>query len=196
MMNSSKWRRFLYASGLIVLAAVSAGTYATVQAGPSIRTVQLRDDCDPVSFNAALSPTGPPACVGDGDTTFPDFIADVTATGSSDKWRFNPVKTEADRGVNTENRGGEAHSFTEVKHFGGGFVEALNGGMTPLTECAARTPDGMLIRDAQGNLVPALPAIQTLIPAGTSSAATSLKKGVHTFQCCIHPWMQTTIVVK
>jgi hypothetical protein len=125
---------------------------------------QLRDDCDPTSFNAVLSPTGPPACVGDGDRTFPDFIADVTATGSSDKWRFNPVRTEADRGVTTENRGGETHSFTEVAHFGGGFVEALNGGMAPLTECAARTPDGTLIRDAQGNLVPALPAIRHLFP--------------------------------
>jgi hypothetical protein len=186
--------RFAYASGLTVLGALIAAVYASpVHAGPSIRTVQLRDDCEPASFNAAV---GPGTCVGDGDTAFPDFLADVLATGSSDKWRFNPSNTEADRGMSPQNRGGETHSFTEVRHFGGGFIELLNGGMEPLAECAARTPDGTLVRDADGNLVPALPAIQTLVPPGTTGATQTLTKGVHTFQCCIHPWMHTTVVVK
>jgi hypothetical protein len=193
-MPISMWKRYSYACGLVAIAAIAAGAYGpTVHAGPSVRTVQLRDDCDPASFNAAV---GPGTCVGGGDTAFPDFLAEVMEQGSADKWRFNPTDSEADQGVNTQNRGGETHSFTEVKHFGGGFIEVLNGGMEPLDECAARAPDGTLIRDQNGALVPASPAILTFVPAGTSSPTKALKKGTHIFQCCIHPWMHTTLVVR
>ena len=193
-MPVSMWRRFSGACGLVVVAAVAGGIYsATVQAGPSVRTVQLRDDCDPATFDAAV---GPGTCVGGGDTTFPDFIAEVTAQGSADQWRMNPDQSEADTGAVPQNRGGELHSFTQVQHFGGGFIEVLNGGMEPLTECAARTPDGVLIRDDTGALVPALPAIQSFVPAGTNGTTQKLSKGVHKFQCCIHPWMHSTITVK
>src|SRR5437763_15415212 len=133
-MRISMINRFSCAIGVTVLAAVAAiGYTATVQAGPSIRTVQLRDDCDPATFNATI---GDGTCVGGGDTTFPDFIAEFTARGSVDEWRFNPDRSEADRGVNTQNRGGEAHTFTEVAQFGGGFVGLLNGNTAPAPECA------------------------------------------------------------
>jgi len=193
LMQISMWKRFSYALCLIA-ALVIAGTYAiTVEAGPSVRTVQLRDDCDPATFNFFV---GPGTCVGDGDTTFPDFIEEFTAQGSVDKWRFNPDRSEADRGVKTENRGGELHTFTEVAHFGPGFVEALNAGQDPITECAARDQNGVLIRDPQNQLVPSAQAVASFVFPGTSSPATPLSKGTHTFQCCIHPWMHSTIVVR
>src|SRR4051794_8477031 len=158
-MRISMVNRFSCAIGVTVLAAAAAISYtATVQAGPSIRTVQLRDDCDPATFNAALrdpaDPDAPDPCVGDGDTTFPDFLDEVFADGNAEKWRFNPDKTEADRGVTPQNRGGETHTFTPVKKFGGGFVEVLNLGAEPVDECVRRLPDGSLVRDAKGNPVP------------------------------------------
>jgi hypothetical protein len=189
-MRISMWKRFLYSVSLTAIVAFAATAYAS---GPDVRTVQLRDDCDPATFNAAV---GPGTCVGDGDTTFPDFLAEVFATGSAEKWRFNPDNTGVERGVNSHNRGGEVHSFTQVQHFGGGFIEVLNLGVDPLNECAARTPDGTLIRDPQGNLVPAQAAIESFVAPGQNGKTTSLKKGVYKFQCCIHPWMHTTVEVK
>jgi hypothetical protein len=190
-MRISLWKRYSYAVSLTALGAVAAVTYATaVHAGPSIRTVQLRDDCEPTSFNQAIPPdaTGRPACSGNGDTTFNEFLDELAAQGSVDKWRFNPVSTEADRGVNTENRGGESHTFTEVARFGGGFVALLNGGIEPATECAVQLPGG--------GLAPTPGALASLVPSGTTGSNKSLGKGVHRFQCCIHPWMHTTVVVK
>jgi hypothetical protein len=189
-MQISLWKRFSYSVSVTAFVAVAATAYAS---GPSVRTVQLRDDCDPATFNLAL---GPGSCVGDGDTAFPDFLDQVLSQGSADKWRMNPDKTNAERGVNAQNRGGELHSFTNVPHFGGGFVELLNLGVEPLEQCAARTPDGVLIRDDQGNLVPAQAAIASFVPPGQNGKTTELKKGVYKFQCCIHPWMHTTIEVK
>jgi hypothetical protein len=193
-MQISLWKRFACSVSLTAFVAVAATTYAS---GPDVRTVQLRDDCDPATFNAdPPAGVGPGTCVGDGDTTFADFLDQVFSEGSAEKWRFNPNNTEAERGVNAHNRGGEFHSFTQVEHFGGGFVEVLNLGVPPVDECALRTPGGVLVRDPDGNLIPAQAAIDTFVPPGGNSATTALAKGVHKFQCCIHPWMHTTVAVK
>ena len=37
---------------------------------------------------------------------------------------------------------------------------------------------------------------RTRILQGSQLQVTGLSKGVHNFQCCIHPWMRTTVVVK
>lgn len=200
-MRLSLINRFSFAAGAAVLATAAAiGYTATVQAGPSIRTVQLRDDCDPPSFNLVLTdprkPNAPTPCIGDGDTTFTDFIDEFTAQGSVDKWRFNPDRSEADRAVNAQNRGGEFHTFTEVKQFGAGFVPPLNGGADPIAECAKREPDGTLSVDEFGDLVPAAEAAASFVPPGVTTTATALAKGTHKFQCCIHPWMKSIITIK
>jgi hypothetical protein len=185
-MRITLWKRFSYAVCLTVLAAVAAiGYTATVHAGPDVRVVQLRDDCDAATFNAAI---GPGTCVGDGDTLFADFLAEFDAQGSVDEWRFNPDNSEADRGVQARNRGGEMHTFTEVAGFGGGFIARLNGGAPPASECAVRLPNG--------NLVPAGAALASFVPAGETSPTKLLAKGTHKFQCCIHPWMQSTIQIE
>jgi hypothetical protein len=180
------WKRFSYALAIVALAAIAVRA-------KDVRTIQMRDDCDPATFDAAV---GPGTCVGDGDTLFQDFIDEVLGTGSAEKWRFNSDRTEADRAVNAENRGGETHSFTEVNHFGGGFIPVLNGGQVPLVECAARDQNGALIPDGKGNFVPALPAILSFVPSGGRSNTVPLSRGTHKFQCCIHPWMQSTVTVR
>jgi len=185
-MQISLWRRYSYAVSLTAFVVVAATAYAS---GPDVRTVTLRDDCDPATFNAdPPAGVGPGTCVGDGDTTFADFLDEVFSTGSAEKWRFNPDESEAERGVNARNRGGELHTFTEVPHFGGGFVEVLNLGVAPLDQCAVRIP-GV-------GLVPAQTAIDSFVFPNTTSKTTALAKGVHRFQCCIHPWMHSTITVK
>jgi len=191
-MRLTLWKRFSYALSLTILVAFAAAYTATVHAR-DVRIVQLRDDCDQATFDAAVAPG---TCVGDGDTLFADFLAEFDAQGSVDEWRFNPDNSEADRGVQALNRGGETHTFTEVAHFGGGFIPRLNGGATPLTECARRDANGNTIPGPGGTLVPAAAAIASLVPAGETGPTKVLAKGTHRFQCCIHPWMQSTIKIE
>ena len=188
------WKRFSYALSLTILGALAAGAYTATVHARDVRIVQLRDDCDPATFNAAV---GPGTCVGDGDTLFADFLAEFDAQGSVDEWRFNPDNSEADRGVQARNRGGETHTFTEVARFGGGFVPRLNGGAEPLTECAARDANGNTIPiPGTPILLPAAAANATTVPAGQLGKTMMLQKGTHKFQCCIHPWMQSTIKIE
>ena len=72
-----------------VAIATVAALVVAVAAGASdgSRHVRAMDDCDPATFNVAV---GPGACVGDGETTFPDFKAQLLAKGSADGWAFKP----------------------------------------------------------------------------------------------------------
>ena len=74
------------------------------------------------------------------------------------------------------NRGGRAHTFTEVADFGGGFVPPLNGALITAPECAN-------------------PGTLTFVPCGGSETVTGLDAGLHKFQCCIHPWMRGAVKV-
>jgi len=147
------------------------------------KKVRMLDDCDPVTFNQVL---GDGACVGNGHTTFDEFIAELAATQDAHKWRNQPSQMLINVGRPTfiENVGGEAHTFTPVAEFGGGFVDQLNG--------------------ISGNPIPAPECLNlgavVIIPPGVSvdgpTAGTSeLPVGLHKFQCCIHPWMRTVIEV-
>jgi len=187
-MKISMLKRFSYAIAVVVLA-----TMAVV--AKDVRTISIRDECDPATFNAAV---GPGTCVGDGDTTFDDFLA-ALADGGDDHWRFNSDRTETDSAVNSSNRGGETHTFTEVARFGGGFIPLLNTSLPaaeqePVTECAARDENGNTIPDGGIGLVPAAEAIASLVPAGGTTKTQTLSRGTHKFQCCIHPWMRSTVV--
>jgi len=139
----------------------------------------MRDDCDSASFNAVLGPGG---CVGNGGTTFAAFNAELAKKHFAGAWKFNPDEFDEKAGtiIEVENRGGEAHTFTPVVAFGGGFVPALNvasGNTTVAPECA------------DVNAV-------TLVAAGGHVEASPLTIGTHRFQCCIHPWMRATVTVK
>ena len=167
-----------------VLAVVVIGTLLAAAAawgGSSSRNVQILDDCEPASFNAALMDDE--ACVKDGATTFGDFIGQLVAHGRAPAWRFAPERLSLDAGgsVTAINRGGEFHTFTEVAAFGGGCIDALNDilGLDPVPECAG------------------FPAIfgTTGVAAEGGARTVQLGPGVHRFECLIHPWMRTTITV-
>ena len=88
-----------------------------------------------------------------------------------------------------QNLGGETHTFTRVREFGGGFVAPLNaasGNPVPAPECA---------RMINGQLAPQPPSPDNIFLAGNSSATGPLVAEGQSakFQCCIHPWMRMTI---
>jgi plastocyanin len=149
------------------------------------QVVELRDDCEPASFNAVL---GPGACVGSGTTTFSEFIAELQEDQVASDWVFDPDQVTIHVGdkLTIQNTGGEAHTFTKVTSFGGGLVAPLNA--------------------LSGNLVPAVPApgvnvFATFVPAGgvttvSSAAGGILTPGQNLFECFIHPWMRAVVTVE
>lgn len=169
---------------VVILAALGSATIAV--ASHDDGQVIMKDDCDAATFNAAI---GPGTCVGNGKTTFADFRAQLIANGlqvnrSAKGWAFRPGQIEIEQGqaLTVLNKGGETHSFSPVAQYGGGCVAILNqllGGLTAVPEC--------------GN-----PAIfpGTLIPAGGSRTVSGLSPGLHRFECLIHPWMRTDVMVE
>ena len=156
-----------------------AATASTAFAAPNHRQVILLDNCDPASFNAVL---GDGACVRTGGgLTFDRLIDQLLTLGTAPSWRFSPGFVRlADGGtVSAVNKGGEAHSFTEVSAFGGGCIEELNAllGLTPVAECSDPAVFG------------------TIVPPGDSLTTDPLDSGTYRFQCIIHPWQRTTVVV-
>ena len=141
--------------------------------------VSMVDACDSASFNAGIAPG---TCTKAGGTTLASFNAELSATHSVSAWHFDPSALtirSGDRIVATNN-GGEEHTFTEVAAFGGGVVPALNtasGNTTETPECAETT------------LADHVKPGQTF----TTDAETAV--GTHFYQCCIHPWMRTTVTV-
>jgi plastocyanin len=84
------------------------------------------------------------------------------------------------RTIVATNVGGEVHTFTRVAQFGGGIVPALNtasNNPVEAPECAALAASDMLSPGASF----------TTLPAAAS--------GTHLYQCCIHPWMRSTVTV-
>jgi plastocyanin len=158
----------------VMVAVLAAATVAW--AGANHRTVQILDDCDAETFNAAL---GEGACVKDGDVTFDALIGQLLTKGEAPAWRFAPEHLKLDAGgtITASNRGGEFHTFSEVATFGGGCVPELNAllGLDPVAECATD------IFETTG------------VPPGGSLTTGSLAAGTHRFMCLIHPWQRTTV---
>lgn len=172
--------RSLVWTALCAIALFSLTAGAAVQGDKKIR---LLDDCDPTTFNAVL---GDGACIGNGQTTFDEFIAELEETQDAHAWRNQPdaAKLKVGRSTIIENVGGEVHTFTPVANFGGGFVVELNG--------------------ISGNPVPAPECLNfgaiVFIPAGATeegptAGSAEMPVGTNRFQCCIHPWMRTIIEV-
>jgi hypothetical protein len=144
------------------------------------RRVDIRDECDPATFNAAI---GPGTCVGDGDVTFNEFLSQLNPVDfGHEDWRFNFGRGKINLGETLQavNRGGEFHTFTEVKEFGGGCVPFINNalGLPSAPDCS-----------------PQIFADTGVAPGNTHSVA-GLENGPHKFQCLIHPWMRTVIDVR
>ncbi len=167
--------------------AIGALTVATMAwGGASSRQVQMLDNCDGPTFNAAV---GSGTCVRNGGLTFQKFVARLMEKGAVESWRFSPEKLAIDAGgtITAVNRGGEDHTFSEVEEFGGGCISQVNQllGLSPVDEC-----DGF----------PGPPGIEffvaTLAAPGASVTTAPLPAGTHRFLCLIHPWMRSTVTVK
>jgi plastocyanin len=185
-------RAMIGSAAAALLVACGDSTHPTAPATPdrvlAARTaaratnhlVSMMDACDPTTFDAAQN--DPNFCLRNGGVTFQNFLAQLQKHQRAGAWHFAPPSLNVSEGstVTAINRGGEVHTFTGVAHFGGGIVPLLNqltGNPTPAPECQALTP---------GDLV---------APGGRFTVTESVA-GVHIYQCCIHPWMRTTVHVR
>lgn len=154
---------------------------------PRVAQIAALDECDPTTFNAAI---GPDFCKNVAlaplgfATTFANLFAEAAAGTPDPKWDFEPDTLSVKEGtiLSVVDKGGEPHTFTEVKQFGGGFIAGLNDNEAPVPECAAGFSD--------------VAVAKTRIIQGSTSLVTGLSKGTHYFQCCIHPWMRVKVEVR
>lgn len=176
-----------------VVTAFLTITGVAVAALSDTQVFRVRDDCDPATFNAAgfgeiCNPNF------DGDTTFAEFIQELTDDQEVGSWRFNPDEVRIDRGQQTqiESRAGEFHTFTRVAAFGGGILPGLNAlsGAGPVRpECGA-------------NFALAAPsATNIFVPdgaefSGPTAGGSALPQGTSRWQCCLHPWMKSEVRVR
>lgn len=169
-----------------------------VGAQSSTTTVLIRDACDPVTFNAVI---GPGTCVAGqhGTMTFALFIEELTEDHIVGAWRFNPLlnasagkfelvtlNLAAGQQMLIQNKGGETHTFTRVKEFGGGVVPPLNtlsGNPIPAPECFQPETETNVIVEAGTS------------ESGPIAGSSALPEQVSKWQCCIHPWMRMRVVV-
>ena len=176
--------KFVRRATLAIVALGSMLVSVTSGLASSGAVVEIKDDCDPATFNAAISPG---ACVGNGQTTFAQFIAELRATKVAEDWEFDPNQLRLASGatLTLRNTGGETHTFTKVSAFGGGLVPLLNtlsGNTTPAV------------------VAPGVNLFSTFVPAGAtvslSALGESLTIGQNQFECFIHPWMRTIVTVQ
>jgi hypothetical protein len=168
-------------AGTSVMPLPSANTASRLEAsaddeGP-VRKIEILDACDPTSFDAVL---GAGTCTRPGGFAFDKFIAEVTAKGEADAWRFasSNVNARVGQTLLAINRGGETHTFTEVEKFGGGIIPVLNqlsGNTEVAPECKALAPS------------------EFIAPGGSRSDEV---EGSELYQCCIHPWMRTVVTAR
>jgi plastocyanin len=178
----------LYRYALLVSCIVLAGSILSFSqmapAAPIAQVVAL-DECDPVSFNAALGPDFCKNVTLGAFTTLSDLFAKAQAKTPDPGWDFEPDQLKIDEGttLSVVDQGGEPHTFTEVAKFGGGFIDGLNApGQHTAPECEGGFSNVAVAR--------------TRILQGSHSDITGLSKGKHLFQCCIHPWMRVRVDVK
>lgn len=169
--------------GLALLVLLALGVIAFAAAAPASddgggKQIAIRDDCD--SRDAGWNAVG--GCAlrrGDVDTA--EFDEELDSSRSAavighQAWRNDPPYLEIKEGtsIRVVNKGGRAHTLTEVAEFGGGVVPQLNKGLTPSPECA-----GMLV-----------------VPPGGSTTISGLAAGNHRMICCFHPWMRALVKVR
>ncbi len=174
---------------LLASCLVFAGaTFAPAQSNPpALAQVVALDECDPVTFNAAL---GPDFCKNVAlaalgfATTLNDLFAKAAAGTPDPGWDFEPDVVHIAKGtiLSVVDQGGEPHTFTEVAKFGGGFIDGLNNGEPTVSECAGGFAN--------------VAVAKTRIIQGSHLDIANLKRGTHRFECCIHPWMRVKVDVK
>lgn len=146
--------------------------------------IHAEDTCDPVTFGALCNPSFR------GTTTLAQFNAELDATKRVATWEFGGGQGRINLGqsLQVDNKGGETHTFTVVANFGGGRVPILNersGNTVVAPECVAgASATNVDIKSGAGIRV-------------TTGASGAIKtRGTFRVQCCIHPWMRTTVSVQ
>jgi plastocyanin len=177
--------RKLVTLGLLGGCLLFVGAPRAMAQPPDAQIIAL-DECDPATFNDPGA-AGPGFCQNvalGASTLFANLLSEAAAGTPDPNWAFAPTQVTIKKGgtISVVDQGGEPHTFTEVKQFGGGFLPPLNGGQDPVPECAA----------GFGSVAVA----KTRILQGSTINLTGLSKGKHLFQCCIHPWMRTEVDVK
>jgi len=193
-------------SGVAVLGAtvllsglIFVGT-AAASSGKSVRVIELKDRCDPATFN----PAGILCVARSGDTvTLQRLLSVITArpaevlrARNALGWRYQPDRADVKVGTTlvAANVGGEVHTFTEVTDTG--FVNSCVPQIAPIfanvlpppsaAECAtlAPGPDSTLVFPvgAPGN-------------PPTTRSVVETDPGTELYQCLIHPWMRLTVKV-
>jgi hypothetical protein len=170
-------------------------TYAS---SPPDLPIKIKDKCDPATFDFNVAPG---ACVGNGAVTFTRFLDEVTKLQRAPQWQFAPAQRQMKVGQAfvATNEGGETHTFTEVKAFGGGIAPFLNApahATTLAPECTDGTPGATI---ANGNhLLNPGPGFNALQPGDTFRDTETIDDVGHPvlYQCCIHPWMQEVLTVR
>jgi hypothetical protein len=157
---------------------------AVEQASNGHTEIHPEDTCDPVTFGALCRP-------GFGGTTTRDqFTAELDATKRVATWEFGggDIRVRSGQSFRVDNRGGEVHTFSVVAQFGGGRVPILNeksGNTTVAPECVAGA-NATNVDIASG----------TGITVTTGAAGAIKTKGTFKVQCCIHPWMRSTVQIQ
>jgi len=170
-------------TGCLLLAG-STHIWAQDDAPTSAQIVAL-DECDPATFNVVLGPDFCKNVTLGASTKLADLFAKVVAGKPDPGWDFEPDTVHIRKGssLSVVDQGGEPHTFTEVAQFGGGFIDGLNmPGETVVPECKGGFANVAVAR--------------TRILQGSRIQVNNLSKGEHLFQCCIHPWMHVTVIVK
>jgi plastocyanin len=140
-------------------------------AGGEERLVTMMDGCEPRTFHAAGV-----NCTRSGGVTFQRFLELLGKHQTVGAWRFSPgtLNIRVGQTLLAVNHGGEVHTFTEVKEFGGGLVDTLNtlsGNPVPAPECRSL-------------------AAGDFIAPGARYTDEVEESGIEHYQCCIHPWMR------
>jgi plastocyanin len=182
-------RKFSLLAGCLIFASatLALGQTNTIRRSPILSDTQVvaLDECDPTTFNEAL---GADFCknISLGSfTTLSDLFSEAQSGHPDPNWDFEPDTVHIKKGtpISVVDQGGEPHTFTEVKHFGGGFIPQLNGpGEHTIPECAGGFGKVAVAR--------------TRMLQGSQLEVTGLAPGEHFFQCCIHPWMRVKVEVK
>jgi plastocyanin len=169
--------RGLAVLGLLAVAVTAVAAVSAAGDDGGGKQIVIRDDCD--ARDEGWNEVG--GCGlrhGSVDTAEFDEELDsprAAAVVGHQAWRNDPSYLELKEGqsVRVVNKGGRAHTLTEVAEFGGGVVPPLNEGLTPSPECA-----GMVV-----------------VPPGGSMTISGLAPGNHRMICCFHPWMRALVKV-
>jgi plastocyanin len=170
------------AMGAAAVASLVLTAPAASADSPQVKTMRLLDQCDKATWDVEF----PGLCTASaGSVTLARFRADLAKGGNGNWWINNRSETiDSGDSLHVLNQGGIVHTFTEVQTYGKGLIDEWN---------QAVPNDGPAITIA-GNPV-GFADFATAVNPGTSSDIVPTK-GVHKYQCIIHPWMRTVVTVQ